>query len=206
MKSSKELRDKAWNILKEDNYWNLFLVNLIIILILGLLNFFSIFIVGTLLVSQSLMNLNVYRKKDFLFEDMIEPFKINYVNTLTTYLLKMVFIFLWSLLFIIPGIIKRFSYAMTEFILVDNPKLTANEAITKSKEMMNGNKWRYFLLHLSFIGWYLLSILTFGIGFVFLAPYIKAAETAFYLELINEDTLIYNDKVETIEEVEIVIE
>jgi|SRR5690625_2288142 len=203
MKNSKELKEKAWETLKNDNYWNLFLVNLLIILIVGVSNFLSIFLIGTLLVSQALMNLNVYRKKEFQFENMLEPFKKNFVNTLTTYLLKMVFIFLWSLLFVIPGIIKTFSYAMTDYILVDNPDLTANEAIKESQKMMNGNKLRLFILHLSFIGWYLLSILTLGIGLVFLIPYIKAAETAFYLDLVNENNIIINEE---IEEVEIIIE
>lgn len=203
MRNSRELKDQALNMLKNDNYWNLFLVNLIIILLLGITNFLSIFLVGTLLVSQAMMNLYVYRKYEFNFENMIKPFKENYVNTLTTHLLKTVFLILWTLLFIIPGIIKSLSYAMTDYLLVDHPELTANEAITKSRELMNGNKLRLFLLYLSFIGWFLLCILTLGFGLLFLIPYVKAAEAAFYLDLINEVNPISNEQ---IEEVEIVIE
>lgn len=90
---------------------------------------------------------------------------------------------LWTLLFFIPGIIASFRYAMAPYVLAEHPELTASEAIAKSKELMAGNKWRLFCLHISFIGWILLSLVTLGIGYIFLAPYMKAAETAFYLEL-----------------------
>lgn len=203
MKSSNELKKEALNMLKKGNYWNLFIVGLIISIILMIVNFFSIFLIGTLLVAQSLIYLNVYRKKEFKLETLIEPFQTNYANTLLAYLLKSVYTFLWSLLFIIPGIIKTFSYSMTEFLLADNPNLTPDQAITKSRQLMDGNKMRLFFLYLSFIGWILLSILTFGIGFIFLVPYIKAAETAFYLDLVNENYVVFNDE---IEEVEVIIE
>lgn len=95
-------------------------------------------------------------------------------------LLMFVFTFLWTLLFIIPGIIKAFAYAMTPYILVDRPELSANQAIDLSKEMMKGHKFDLFWLSLSFIGWILLSILTLGIGLFWLMPYITASMGAFY--------------------------
>ena len=98
-------------------------------------------------------------------------------------LLQSVYILLWSLLFIIPGIIATYSYAMTEFILAENPDLTASEAIARSKEMMSGNRWRLFCLHFSFIGWDILSSLTLGIGNLWLRPYKQAANAAFYREI-----------------------
>ena len=91
--------------------------------------------------------------------------------------------FAWSLLFIVPGIIAAYRYAMAPYIMAEHPELTASEAIEQSKTMMNGNKGRLFCLGFSFIGWILLAALTCGIGTVFLAPYIKAANTAFYMEL-----------------------
>lgn len=98
-------------------------------------------------------------------------------------LLMDLFIFLWSLLLIIPGIIKAYSYAMTPYILVDEPELSANQAIEKSMAMMKGHKFDLFYLHLSFIGWIILSIITCGIGLLWLLPYMYVAQAAFYSDL-----------------------
>lgn len=89
-------------------------------------------------------------------------------------------IFAWSLLFLIPGIVAAFRYAMAPYILAENPQLTAEQAIELSKQMMDGKKGDLFVLHLSFIGWALLAGLTFGIGLLWLNPYMGMAETAFY--------------------------
>lgn len=93
------------------------------------------------------------------------------------------FIFLWSLLFIIPGIIKAFSYAMTPYILLDHPEMGVSEAITESRRIMDGHKWELFCLNLSFIGWILLGILTLGILFFWLTPYMSITHAAFYRSL-----------------------
>lgn len=98
-------------------------------------------------------------------------------------LLRNVYIFLWSLLFIIPGIIASYSYAMVPYLMAETPTLTAGEAVARSKEMMNGNRFSLFCLELSFIGWDLLCILTFGIGYLWLTPYKKAARADFYREI-----------------------
>lgn len=91
-----------------------------------------------------------------------------------------VFTFLWSLLFVIPGIIKSYAYSMAYYILADHPELTAREALAKSKEMMNGHKMELFVLQLSFIGWYFLVGLTFGLAAIYVAPYISATTANFY--------------------------
>lgn len=95
------------------------------------------------------------------------------------------YVALWSLLFIIPGIIKSISYAMTPYIMAENPGMKANEAITRSKEMMDGYKADYFVLNLTFIGWDILAILTLNIGYLWLNPYRNAANAAFYRDLQN---------------------
>lgn len=95
-------------------------------------------------------------------------------------LLISVFTFLWSLLFVIPGIIASYRYAMAFYILADNDDMTAMDALRASKEMMRGNKWKLFKLELSFIGWIILSALTLGIGYIFLMPYMNAATADFY--------------------------
>ena len=96
------------------------------------------------------------------------------------------FTFLWMLLFIVPGIIKAYAYAMTPYILVDNPELGPNEARLKSIEMMRGHKGKLFGLELSFIGWFLLCILSLGVGFIWLAPYYQTTHAAFYHNLLEE--------------------
>ena len=88
--------------------------------------------------------------------------------------------FLWTLCLIVPGVIKSLSYALTPFILVEKPELSANEAIELSMKMMDGKKMDLFILHLSFIGWYLLGLLTFGIGYMWLMPYVYTSVAAFY--------------------------
>lgn len=88
--------------------------------------------------------------------------------------------FFWSLLFWIPGIIKSYAYAMTNYIIKDNPDITAKEAITESRRLMRGNKWRLFVLDLSFIGWDILCVLTLGILTVYVVPYKMATRAAFY--------------------------
>lgn len=99
-------------------------------------------------------------------------------------LLRSVYILLWSLLFIIPGIMAAYSYSMTGYILAENPNMTASEAIERSKQMMYGNRWRLFCLQISFIGWSLLSsLLTFGIGDLWLTPYRQTAQAVFYREV-----------------------
>ena len=90
------------------------------------------------------------------------------------------FTFLWSLLFVIPGIIKAYSYAMAMYILAENPEMPALEAIDKSKEMMNGHKMELFVLYLSFIGWGLLCAVTFGIAAIWVIPYMNATMANFY--------------------------
>ena len=99
--------------------------------------------------------------------------------------------FLWSLLLIIPGIIAHYSYAMTPYILADQPDLSAKDAISQSKEMMDGHKGDLFILHLSFIGWDLLAGLTMNIGHLWLNPYKKAAEAAFYRQLLDQQSGVY---------------
>ena len=106
-----------------------------------------------------------------------------YSRILTTKLLQAVYTFLWSLLLLIPGIIKHYSYAMTDYILKDEPELCNNAAIERSMAMMEGNKMKLFLLDLSFIGWAILCLFTFGIGFFVLQPYMQVSHAAFYEDL-----------------------
>ena len=100
-----------------------------------------------------------------------------------TMFLAGLFIFLWSLLFVIPGLIKSYAYSMSFYLMADDENLGGNDAITKSKELMKGHKWDLFVLQLSFIGWILLSMLTCGVLTVFyVGPYMQMAQLIWYEE------------------------
>lgn len=114
----------------------------------------------------------------------------NYSHYVWGMLLMGIKIFLWTLLLFIPGIIKYFSYAMTPYILVEHPELSASEAIRTSKLMMKGHKFDLFYLYLTFIGWFLLSLLTAGIGLLWLTPYVRTAVAAFYADLKTSEGVI----------------
>ena len=117
-------------------------------------------------------------------KDLFEGYnKELFSRVLTTTLLYYVYVFLWSLLLLIPGCIKAYSYAMTPYILKDNPEMKNNAAIEESMRMMDGHKLELFLLDLSFIGWALLSLLTCCIGFLWLVPYMNMARVNFYEDL-----------------------
>ena len=106
------------------------------------------------------------------FDDFFSAFKVTLLAGLYT--------FLWSLLFIIPGIIKGYSYSMALYVLADNKGKSARECIAESKAMMEGHKMELFVLDLSFIGWYLLCSLTCGLAFLYVAPLLNATHANVY--------------------------
>lgn len=141
------------------------------------------FVLGSIIsVGYARFNLDLADRGNPAFETLFGYFSY-WKTAAVSKLLQSVYVLLWSLLFIIPGILAAYSYAMTEFILAENPDLTASEAIAQSKEIMHGNRWRLFCLHFSFIGWDILSSLTLGIGNLWLRPYKQAANAAFYREI-----------------------
>lgn len=95
--------------------------------------------------------------------------------------------FLWFLLFIIPGIVKSYEYRMVPYLLVNDTDLTSGEAIEMSRSLTDGHKWNMFVLDLSFIGWYLLGVLLFGIGVFFVTPYHEATLARLYNVLAGND-------------------
>lgn len=122
--------------------------------------------------------------QDNIIESMFRrAFDKNYLHKVLGYFLVNLFVCLWTLLLIIPGIIKAFAYAMTPFILEENPEMPAYDAIKYSEKMMMGHKWELFVLCLSFIGWGILACLTFGIGFLWLTPYMELSVCEFYEDL-----------------------
>lgn len=143
----------------------------------------ALFILGSVIgVGYRKYNLNLVDRQEAGFENLFAYFP-HWKNAFKTKLLKTIYEILWTMLFIIPGVIASYSYAMTDYILTENPELTAKEAIEKSKDMMEGNRWRLFCLEISFFGWGILSLLTLGIGSLWLTPYMEASMAAFYREV-----------------------
>lgn len=127
--------------------------------------------------------------------DRILPVFINW-------LLSIIFICLWSLLLIVPGIVKGLAYSQARYIVKDlvdsGQEVGATEAITKSRQLMNGHKWEYFLLNLSFIGWIILGCLSLGIGFLWISPYIQVTKAKYYRKLAGDQFLNASDGKQTI--------
>lgn len=119
--------------------------------------------------------------------DLFVGFTDCFGESLLLSLLTGIFTFLWSLLFIIPGIVKSYSYAMAHYILQDDPTKSWKICLDESQDMMKGYKWKLFCLDFSFIGWYIVGALCLGIGMWFVEPYHNMARTNFYLDLKGED-------------------
>lgn len=138
-------------------------------------------------------------EKANIFKGMFSAFTgKTFVTSFLTFLLYYIFLILWTLLFIIPGIIKVFSYAMTPYIMKDyynagKDPIRATEAISASRKLMAGHKWELFGLYLSFLGWMLLGAITVGIGFLWITPYIRQTMANFYRNLAGDQFLKAND-------------
>ena len=143
----------------------------------------SAFVFNPLMVGANKLFINCKAGKA-QFNDLAFGFKNSYRKVVATMFLKNLFIGIWSLLFVIPGIIKTYEYRMIPYLLAEHPEMSRKEAFAKSKEMMMGNKWNAFVLDFSFIGWHLLGVLTFGIPEIFyVAPYVFLTDAELYHEL-----------------------
>ena len=166
-------------------FWTIFAGIATYIAIFAVITGIALFILGSIVeVGYMKFNLDlVDRQKEAEIGTMFGYFQ-HWKTTACARFLQSVYVLLWSLLFIIPGVIAGYSYAMTSYILAEDPELTASEAIEQSKQMMYGHRWRLFCLQFSFIGWDILSaLLTFGIGGLWITPYKQAATAAFYREI-----------------------
>jgi uncharacterized membrane protein len=158
------------------------LIYLAISMVIGFIPGASLILGGPLMLGWALWALGVNRNQDFDYNKIFEGFN-NFGNSLVTYLLMIVFIILWTLLLIIPGIIKGLAYSQIFYILADKPDIKPMEALRQSEAMMKGNKTKYFLLMLLFFLLALACVLTLGIGFLFLIPLIQVTTARFYQEL-----------------------
>lgn len=125
-------------------------------------------------------------KTEIDLAEFLTGFTENFTQSLLLGLLSTIFICLWALLLVIPGIIKTYSYSMCFFIQQQSNDKDWKYCLDKSKELMEGNKMRLFLLDLSFLGWYILGALCLGIGVLFVVPYHQTARANFYLNLVAD--------------------
>ena len=144
--------------------------------------FISILISGPMGIGLAIFALAISRRQDAEFSQIFDGFQKFGVG-LGAVILMTIFAFLWALLLFIPGIIATLSYSMTYYIIAENDSIGPLEAITKSKEMMRGNKWKLFGLWFRFFGLALLCIFTLGIGFLWLFPYMMVSYAHFYDDL-----------------------
>lgn len=145
----------------------------------GVLGLASIVLGGVLQLGYAVFLLRQHDGQDLKLEvlfSQLDRFGTGFAQAF----LRSLYTLLWSLLFIIPGIVAAYRYAMTPFILAEHPELTASQAIARSKELMMGRKFDLFLLDLSFLGWVILAALTMNLGHLFLNPYRNAAYAVFY--------------------------
>ncbi|MEG0177635.1 DUF975 family protein [Anaerorhabdus sp.] len=143
---------------------------------------FLFLVYGPLQIGFTWLTLDLVNGKRILFTDVFQGFN-RYGRVVGFYFINSLMIFGWLLLFIVPGLIKIYSYSMAPYILKENPDMTILEAITKSRELMDGHKMDLFILELSFIGWILLSIITFGVVGLYVSPYLSVTIANFYRDL-----------------------
>lgn len=217
--NNETITDTLPDVISEESLKVFLGVVLVVAIVLAVWGLISFFIGGAIKLGYAKFNLNLVDKRPAVVSDLFSEFN-RFGAGLGMNLLMGIYVFLWTLLFIIPGIVKGYSYAMTPYILAENPEMSADQAITESRKIMNGNKWRLFCLEFSFIGWRLLMIapllvfmpllfLGMGgfvlwiilfficaiVGSLFLTPYIEAAQAAFYRDITYVPTYVPREDV-----------
>lgn len=195
LKTRKEIKAEARDVLGHSlfcNKWVMFLaVELVFSIIMSVLGYTLIGVIllaGPFMYALAKAELKAVRRETetATFDTVGDGFKNNnFIETLLLYVMQSIFLFLWTLLFIIPGLIKSYSYSMAFYLKVDHPEYSWNDAITESRKLMNGHKWDLFIQDLSFLGWVIVGLLLCGIGILWVVPYMQASRAIFYNELVG---------------------
>jgi len=186
--TNRDLMQQAREALK--GHWGLAIGGSVIYLILSVLIsaipkvgwIGSLIISGPLTLGFSIFFLSFSRKQEPKLAQLFDGFQ-RFTQALVAYLLMVLFILLWTILLVIPGIVAALSYSQTFFILADNPQMAGSDGLRKSKAMMKGNRWKLFCLFWRFFGWALLCILSLGIGILWFLPYLQTSLARFYDDL-----------------------
>ena len=195
MKSISEIKSEARASLSNNIFSSQWIMILLVILVGNLIIGFAATVlpgIGALLLTGPIMSGICYvillltrGKTEVDITDLFVSFKTGFSQRLVLGLMMAIFTFLWSMLFIIPGIVKSYSYSMAYYISIDNPSLDWNSCINESRRMMNGYKAKLFIMDLSFIGWAIVGALCFGIGSLWVSAYMQTARAHFYEDLKN---------------------
>lgn len=188
LQPNSDLRYNAREALR-GNWWpcvGLTFVYMAISIILGIIPYVgglaSLILTGPIQLGMTIFYVSFIRSEEPDFNKFFEGFS-DFGRALAAFLLMSLFIFGWTLLLIVPGIIATYRYSQTFYIMMDDPEISAIDAIRKSSDMMSGAKFKLFMLHLSFIGWAILTAFTFGIGQLFLLPYVNTSLAFFYEDI-----------------------
>lgn len=162
---------------------------------ISFMSIWNLVVAGSLILGLKSIYLRLSRYGEAKFRHLFTYFTSwrLFVRGVMSYILPRIYLNFWLCLFLIPGVIKYFSYAMTNYILIDHPEYSVNQAVTKSRELMDGHKLELFRLMFSFIGWFILALMTGGIGFIWLTPYYEATKVQFYLRISGERDLPLSD-------------
>lgn len=188
--SSYQLRNRAWNAL-DGKLGQAALVTLIFVIISSAASSATFGALTILLLPMeyafTVAFLRMIRgEKELEVADLFTVYRDQFERTFIVELLMNLYTLLWMLLLIVPGIVKAYSYALAPYLVQDHPEMSASQAIDESMRLMEGHKMRLFMLDLSFIGWWLLCCLTFGLLTFIVAPYQLTARAEFYRELMGE--------------------
>lgn len=192
--ASIDVREKQFEKLNQfvDENLPFIIIAVVIFMIIFLVIFVLIMLVQTFLVNpftvgaKRFFSHSIVQKTEV--KEIAYAYDHSYKNVVKTLFLKDMYTILWTLLFIIPGIVKRYEYQLIPYLLGEHPEMSAEAAFATSKQLMYGNKWKAFVLDLSFIGWFILSTFTLGLLSVFyVMPYRYLTEAALYRELMGYD-------------------
>jgi uncharacterized membrane protein len=185
-----EIKNEA--LRKLDKKWGNAAVAILVVGIISaaasIIPFGGVVTAGPFALGMAIYFLKLSRDESVDLNNIFDGFK-NFGNAIGAYILMMIIIFLGILLLIVPGIIAALALSQTYRIMKDNPSMSITDAMQKSHEMMKGHRGDYFLFNLSFIGWALLCLLTLGLGFFVLAPYVSTSNAIYYNYLVG-----YQDK------------
>ncbi len=150
----------------------------------------TVLVSGVLAFGVATLMLRFVRTGEVHLADLFAAFGKNFVNIFLLGLVKALYILLWALLFIIPGIVRAYAYAFAEHIAADNPEWEWKLCLKRSKQLTDGYKAQLFALDLGFIGWYIVGLLCLGVGILWVIPYHMSARTCFYEALLQKEALV----------------
>ena len=186
MKENSEIYRDAWNGLS--GYWGIYLgfffVYLIIAVIIGSIPILPILTTGALAVGAAIFNLNISRKTNPKIGNLFDGFN-SFVSSLVAFFIIGIVVLLGIFLLVIPGIYWGLGYAMTFYCIADNSKIGGLDAMSKSNQLMDGNRWKYFRFQLRAMLLIILGIIPFGLGLFVVIPWIYVASAKFYEDLLE---------------------